>query len=393
MTTSSGSSRTEHSERKNDGRTSGRSDPARRRPGQLRCDTWISTSASSAAATSPGRSTVSSARRSSPACCDQAIGCRRAASWRRELAVSRTTVTVAYDRLAGEGFLSSRVGAGTFVSDDVPIAGARAGRSPAGVLRPLPIWERVVDAAATRQRRPRYDFRLGRPDPTLFPFEQWRSLVTRQLTRHAAAGSGYGEPAGHEGLREAIARHIGTSRAVRATAADVVITNGIQQAVDLIARTLLSPGDSRGRRGPGLSAAQRSAHRRSARSSSASPSTMRESSSMRSHRPFASSSSRRRISSRSGSRCPCAAAWPCCAGPRNTTQRSSRTTTTVSSASAAARSSRCRASTRPGGCVYTGSFSKTMLPSMRLGFLVTPAVVAPGAARGQVRDRLGDVDS
>ena len=46
------------------------------------------------------------------------------------LAVSRTTVTVAYDRLAGEGFLSSRVGAGTFVSDDVPTPGPSLGRPP-----------------------------------------------------------------------------------------------------------------------------------------------------------------------------------------------------------------------------------------------------------------------
>ena len=59
------------------------------------------------------------------------------------LAVSRTTVTVAYDRLAGEGFLSSRVGAGTFVSDHVPRTGV-GGAPPAGVLRALPIWERVV---------------------------------------------------------------------------------------------------------------------------------------------------------------------------------------------------------------------------------------------------------
>ena len=157
------------------------------------------------------------------------------------LTVSRTTVTVAYDRLAGEGFLSSRVGAGTFVSDDVPSTGDGPA-PPAGVLRALPIWERIV---MPRRRDPkvRYDFRLGRPDSTLFPFEQWRSLVARQLTPASSAGAGYGDPAGHEALRAAIARHVGTSRAVRATADDVVVTNGIQQAVDLIARVLLSPGD------------------------------------------------------------------------------------------------------------------------------------------------------
>src|SRR5262249_58892043 len=58
-----------------------------------------------------------------------------------------------------------------------------------------------------------------------------------------AVGTGhYGAPAGHAGLRAAIARHVGVSRGVRADAADVVITNGIQQAIDLIGRVLLDQG-------------------------------------------------------------------------------------------------------------------------------------------------------
>src|SRR5215218_1792599 len=81
----------------------------------------------------------------------------------RRLNVSRTTVTVAYDRLTGEGFITSRVGAGTFVSDDVP---GRPGLAQlaAGALRPRPLWDAV--AVPTVFDKPaRFDFRTGIPTP------------------------------------------------------------------------------------------------------------------------------------------------------------------------------------------------------------------------------------
>jgi GntR family transcriptional regulator/MocR family aminotransferase len=52
----------------------------------------------------------------------------------------------------------------------------------------------------------------------------------------------YGDPAGHEGLRSAIAHHVGMTRGVRVTSDDVIVTNGTQQAVDIIGRVLLEPG-------------------------------------------------------------------------------------------------------------------------------------------------------
>src|SRR4051794_29523890 len=62
----------------------------------------------------------------------------------RALAVSRSTVIVVYERLAAEGFVTSRLGAGTFVSEELARAkrGAKADRSD-GVLRPRPIWEAI----------------------------------------------------------------------------------------------------------------------------------------------------------------------------------------------------------------------------------------------------------
>jgi GntR family transcriptional regulator/MocR family aminotransferase len=159
----------------------------------------------------------------------------------RRLNVSRTTVTVAYDRLTGEGFITSRVGAGTFVSDDVAGSAGPARPGP-GALRPRPLWD-AVPVPTVFDKPVSFDFRTGIPDATLFPFQSWRRLLVRQL-RPAAVGNGaYGDPAGHPGLRQAIARHIGLARGVQAGAEEVVVTNGTQQAVDVVARVLLAPGD------------------------------------------------------------------------------------------------------------------------------------------------------
>ncbi|WP_326819496.1 MocR-like pyridoxine biosynthesis transcription factor PdxR [Streptosporangium sp. NBC_01756] len=171
----------------------------------------------------------------------------------RRLEVSRNTVGVAYDRLTGEGFLASRVGAGTYV-DALAGRSRHPGRgvteegsgrqepSPGQALRPRAGWDDVPRPPAPTAE-PAYDFRAGIPDARLFPFESWRRLMSRELRPSAVRTAMYGEPAGHLGLRTAIARHIGVSRAVRTGADDLVITNGAQQAIDLIGRVLLEPGD------------------------------------------------------------------------------------------------------------------------------------------------------
>jgi GntR family transcriptional regulator / MocR family aminotransferase len=158
----------------------------------------------------------------------------------RRLSVSRTTVTVAYDRLVGEGFLTARVGAGTYVSDG--LAGvARRARRAGGALRPRPVWDSVEPFVFEREAE--FDFRPGIPDARLFPYQTWRRLLARELNPAAVGAGHYADPAGHLGLRRAIARHLGVARGVQATAEEVVVTNGTQQAVDIVARVLLAPGD------------------------------------------------------------------------------------------------------------------------------------------------------
>ncbi len=159
----------------------------------------------------------------------------------RQLDVARNTVNVAYDRLTGEGFLGSRVGAGTFVNAVLP--DARSERSPAvGPLRPRAVWDQIPAQPDLAAYHPDFDFRCGLPDARLFPYQTWRRLLAHEHTPAAIGNGGNADPAGHFGLRESIARHVGTSRGVQASATDVLVTNGVQQAIDLIARVLLEPG-------------------------------------------------------------------------------------------------------------------------------------------------------
>ncbi len=166
-----------------------------------------------------------------------------------QLAVSRNTVSVAYERLAAEGYLSGRIGAGTYISAPTGVVRrARPGRAardpdqPTAGLRPRRLWAALPLAGTAPTVAPEFDFSVGVPDRSLFPFETWRRLIGRELRPAAIGSADYSEPAGHAGLRAAIARHYGVSRAVHASADDVVVTHGAQQALDLIGRVLIEPG-------------------------------------------------------------------------------------------------------------------------------------------------------
>jgi GntR family transcriptional regulator/MocR family aminotransferase len=159
----------------------------------------------------------------------------------RRLGVARNTVTLAYDRLTAEGFLRSRVGAGTYVCAEglSPVS-----RPPAdSPLRPRPLWDGIEGGPDMATLSVDFDFRAGIPDARRFPFATWRALSSEKF-RSAAVGSGahVGAP-GVPALRAAVARHVGVSRGVRADAEDVLVTSGSQQAIDLVARVLLAPGD------------------------------------------------------------------------------------------------------------------------------------------------------
>lgn len=160
----------------------------------------------------------------------------------RRLDVSRNTVALAYERLVAEGVLVGRVGAGTFVCAEA-VGRVHVRRAPTGAsVQPRPVWKGIPDAPPVRTIDPVYDFRVGTPDARLFPFAIWRRLVARELRPAAVGSATYGDPRGHAGLCAAIARHVGVSRSVRADADDVIVTQGAQQAFDLIGRVLIEPG-------------------------------------------------------------------------------------------------------------------------------------------------------
>jgi GntR family transcriptional regulator / MocR family aminotransferase len=173
----------------------------------------------------------------------------------RSLAVSRSTVTAAYERLLGEGLAASRAGAGTFVSATGVGARRAAPRSKAvRELLPQAVWD-PVSALVAFDTAARFDFRMGIPDAGLFPHLPWRRAVARALRSAESAPAFYADTAGDRALRQAIVDHISISRSVRADADDLVITNGTQQALDIVARILLGPGDVVAVEDPGYSPA------------------------------------------------------------------------------------------------------------------------------------------
>jgi GntR family transcriptional regulator/MocR family aminotransferase len=110
------------------------------------------------------------------------------------------------------------------------------------IVRKLqPPW-RDAKPAAPSDTKPRFDFRAGYPGQREFPLDIWRRLTVRALRRAGQSNAAFGDPKGDARLREGIAAHVSVTRAVACTAADVVVTAGAQQAFDLLARVLVAPG-------------------------------------------------------------------------------------------------------------------------------------------------------
>lgn len=162
-----------------------------------------------------------------------------------QLKVSRKTVAQAYARLTLDGLLVSRVGSGTFVSDpDPPAVAARSATAPVGaklVQRwsdlPTPLRHPMPEGVS------RFEFIGGYASKTPFPHEEWRRCVVAALRDNVAAHGRYADTEGVPDLRHAIVRFAGLTRGVRCDAGDVLVTHGAQQALDLIARILVAPGD------------------------------------------------------------------------------------------------------------------------------------------------------
>ena len=172
------------------------------------------------------------------------------------LGVARNTVAAAFDHLLAEGYLHARTGVGTFVSADADRA-ALAPERTSSPLRPVPLWRSgLPEVPVLDGDPPSYDFRTGMPDDSLFPYPAWRRHVDAVVRRSAQAAA-YADPAGPAMLRAAIARYLGVSRGLTVGPDDLIVTSGVQQAVSLLAQVLVEPGDVVAVEDPGYSPARR----------------------------------------------------------------------------------------------------------------------------------------
>ncbi|MFC4313208.1 PLP-dependent aminotransferase family protein [Steroidobacter flavus] len=170
----------------------------------------------------------------------------------RELAehldVSRTVVVLAYEQLLAERFVHGRSGSGTYVTAGLASVrpNLRASRAKVRLSRfgrGVAEAARQIDIPAGRATSPRYDFAYGRSDIELFPFEAWRRLLLKHARKAPVRELDYAPAGGSEALREALAAHLRRSRAVLCDPSQVIVVSGSQQALDLIARVLVERGD------------------------------------------------------------------------------------------------------------------------------------------------------
>lgn len=167
----------------------------------------------------------------------------------KEIGVARVTILQAYTQLEAEGLVQARRGAGTIV--DAGLHGPDFERKISGLAYQPEVTEWGLRALGPDDTTERIsttdhidiDFGVGRSFAQTFPYAIWRRLLARYLSTDDAMLSRYGSAAGFYPLRQTIADYLARERGVRCTAEQVVIVSGAQQALDILARVLLNPGD------------------------------------------------------------------------------------------------------------------------------------------------------
>lgn len=173
-----------------------------------------------------------------------------------ELGTHRNTVVRAYSELERSGFLSSTVGRGTFVraqpvaavmpESSATGAGPREGAMPWGSLvsersqaEPFSRFHRITRSTG---RGELVNLTRMQPAPELVPDELFRRCLEHVMRTMGARALGYAPHEGVPRLRERIAEDL-LRQGVPARPDDVLVTSGSQQAIDVIARGLVDPGD------------------------------------------------------------------------------------------------------------------------------------------------------
>ena len=155
-----------------------------------------------------------------------------------ELGMARNSVLYAYEQLAAEGFVLSRRQGTVVARVGLQQAPTQAPEAPPALSRRVAGLERPSGEMSDL-----LPFLPGTPALDEFPLAQWRRCMERAWRRVGPAQMGYGQVEGNVALRQAVAEYLRVSRGVRCEAAQVFITDGTQNSLDLCARALADAGD------------------------------------------------------------------------------------------------------------------------------------------------------
>lgn len=166
----------------------------------------------------------------------------------KALGVSRDTIEAAYIRLHAEGFIERRVGSGSFVAEISAFQPAqRRSRRDSLLRNQAPNLSKrgaaMFSGGGVRDILAPRPFTHGIPETREFPLQLWERLERQVLKDYGTKALLHGDPQGAEPLRRAIADYVNLERGARATADRVLVLTSSQQAMSLCATTLLDPGD------------------------------------------------------------------------------------------------------------------------------------------------------
>jgi len=179
-----------------------------------------------------------------------------------ELGVARTTIVECFERLTAEGLIETRVGAGTFVSEAMrgerPATPARGPEMPQGNARLAHSLATASGRLGMRLAHEPRPFTTALPAYDAFPMAQWARLSAKHWRKARQQVLGYPEPQGFPPLRKAIAAHLRINRGIDCDWQQIFVLAGAQQAFQLIAATLIDPGEKVWFENPGAIGARNS---------------------------------------------------------------------------------------------------------------------------------------
>lgn len=318
-----------------------------------------------------------------------------------ELDVSRTTAVAALLQLVEEGYLVARERSGTFVAADAAEATRPEGRRPSPAAPAAPTatspltlsrrgdeLARAATALHSHDRRPRA-FRVGRPALDAFPVREWSRILARRAARVTIAQLDYGEPSPE--LCAAIAELVSSARGMRVRTEQVLLFAGGQRALEFAVTAVLDPGEEAWMEDPGYPGARNVLGASGARITSV---------------PVDDQGMIVAAGEAAAPRARLVFVTPSCQFPLGVTMSDSRRRELLAWAE---RAGACvveddydaefrhegaqlapLAALDPDRVLYTGSFSRTMFPAIRLGYLIAPVgmVERLRAAQAVLEDQL-----